>query len=451
MKIIAVCIVFASAGVSAVFKEQFMQPSERQLTHGAFNHNLDNNVNFSPDGRYLVFDCRSEGGIGTNTRLGKVDVRTGVETIFYEQKGSAKGVGAASYLNDREVVAIHALDPGLKYDPTIRGGMIISTDGSGKRRWLDSRNVALPFTPGALRGGTHKHEPDRTGRWIGFTYNDWIMASRNHSDLRNVGVCKRGIKVAVHEDRDGRNFTGESFTVLLTACVENPRPGTDEYRRAEGDCWVGLNGYVDGNGNKRRARAFRGVVAVDEGDKTAFYSDVFIVNVPDDITKPGPTGPLEGTTTDYPKPPAGAVVRRLTRTAEAADGGLRGVSGHLRACGNGKWIAFVGKVRAGSRVISQLFVVSPVTGQVRQLSNIPGGVIGDPRFSPDGKFAACAIPDGSVSTFSAEPKSWGEIRRTIPHNFLPPSNVVVSPDSKLIAFNRELAGLSQVFVVRATP
>src|SRR6185503_16223449 len=205
MRILTTSILLSSVAVALVLREGTLQPHERQITNGAFNHNLDNNVNFSPDGRYLVFDCRAEGGIGTNTRLGRVDIRSGEQTIFYEQKGAARGVGAASYLNDREVIAIHALDSGLKYDPTVRGGMIIPIGGTGKRRWLDSRDIVPPFTPGALRGGTHKHEPDGTGQWIGFTYNDWVMSSRNHSDLRNVGVSKRGIKVEVPKDGEGQN------------------------------------------------------------------------------------------------------------------------------------------------------------------------------------------------------------------------------------------------------
>src|SRR5207244_3120004 len=135
------------------------------------------------------------------------------------------------------------------------------------------------------------------------------------------------------------------------------------------------------SGGHQRARAFRGLVAVEEDGKTAYYSEVFVVDVPEDITVPGPLGPLEGTAMDYPRPPQGTRVRRLTRTAQAADRALRGVSGHLRASGDGRWIAYVGKAERAGAIESQLFVVSPVTGQIRQLSHLPGGVIGDPRAS----------------------------------------------------------------------
>lgn len=425
-----------------------MPSSERQLTFDPLQKDLDNNLNFSPDGNLLVFDCRPAlHSIPENNRLGKVDVRTGEVTVFYTMPPPLQGVGAASFLNDREVIAIHALTSGLKYDFTVRGGMIIAADGSGKARWLDSRDVTPPFTPGALRGGTHKHEPDASGQWIGFTYNDHIMKSQRGSDLRNVGVSWRGRRVPVDRDPDGQNFEGESFSVLLTACVDHPKPGSDEYQRAEGDCWIGREGYPKPTGGYQRARAFRGLVAVEEDGKTALYGEVFVVDVPDDITLPGPLGPLEGTLTDYPKPPRGALVRRLTRTAQNPNRALRGVSGHLRASGDGRWIALLGKRERAGRVEEQVYIVSPTTGEVRLLSSLPGGVTGNPRFSPDSRYVACAAPDGSIYTFSAETGSWGEAVRRTPPNPHPPTNLVISPDSRLIAYNRQIDGVKQIFVV----
>jgi dipeptidyl aminopeptidase/acylaminoacyl peptidase len=419
--------------------------TERPITSGPLQKNLDNNINFSPNGRFLVFDCRDKGGINTNRHLGIVEVATGKTEIFYTQKPPALGVGAASFLNETSVVAIHALLSGLTYDFTVRGGMIIPTDGSGAIRWLDSRNVLPPFTPGALRGGTHKHEPDASGVWIGFTYNDHIMRARG-SDLRQVGVSRRGTTVSVPEDR--ANFAGESFTVLLTECVDNPKPGSDQYRRAEGDCWVGRHGYAGPHG-PIRARAFRGTVLVAEGDATAAYSDVFVVDVPDDITVAGPSGPLEGTERTYPSPPRGARVRRLTRTADHPDKEMRGVSGHLRADGSGRWVAFIGKARLKGEVSAQVFVVSPASGEIRRLSDLPGGVAGDPRFSPNGAFVAVGTPDGSVYAVDATERGWGRAMRVARPNPAPAHNIVIAPDSALIAYNRTLEGVQQVFICDA--
>ncbi|HLK59909.1 MAG TPA: hypothetical protein VKU00_25330, partial [Chthonomonadaceae bacterium] len=100
---------------------------ERQLTTGPLQKDLDNNINFSPDGNYLVFDCRDERGIGGNDRLGKVDLRTGKVTLFYIQP-TVRGVGAASFLTDHDVIAIHALLSDSPYDFTVRGGRILPAE-----------------------------------------------------------------------------------------------------------------------------------------------------------------------------------------------------------------------------------------------------------------------------------------------------------------------------------
>jgi dipeptidyl aminopeptidase/acylaminoacyl peptidase len=420
--------------------------SERQLTAGPLQKDLDANINFSPDGTRLVFDCRGPTGINGNDRLGVVNVETGAVTVFYTQIPPTLGVGAPSFLNDHEVVAIHALE-GHPYDFTVRGGRIIAADGSGNSRWLDSRDITPPFTPGALRGGTHKHEPDASGQWVGFTYNDHIMKFARGSDLRNVGVSRRGHPVPVHADPDGRNFAGESFSVLLTACVDHPQPGTDQYQRAEADCWVGREGYPTPHG-PQRARAFRGLVTPADGG--APISEVFVVDVPDDLTIPGPLGPLEGTETDYPKPPKGALVRRLTHTATARNPALRGVSGHLRADNEGRWIAYIGMAERAGHIAKQIFVVAASTGKVQQVSHLPGGVTDSLRISPDGHYVVGVSPDGSVMAWSTDPHHWGKIlMRTSPSPH-PATNPVISPDSNLIAYNREIEGTAQIFVLPAS-
>lgn len=417
---------------------------ERQITQGPVQKDLDDNINFSPDGRLIAFDCRGKEGINGNNRIGYVDLHASRTVVFYEQAPPVLGVGAVSFISNTEVVCIHALLSGLTYDFTVRGGRILPIAPGGPGRWLDSRDVLPPFTPGALRGGTHKHEPDASGQWIGFTYNDHITRARG-SDLRNVGVSRRGHPVPTPDDPQGRNFSGESFSVLLTTCVDHPRPGTDDYGRAEGDCWVGREGYRDGS-RRRRARAFRGAVVADENGKLVSYGEVFVVDIPDDITVPGPLGPLQGTETRYPAPPLGTRVRRLTRTAENPNRALRGVSGHLRASGDGRWIAFVGKAREGADTVDQVFAVSPETGEVRQLSHVRGGVVGSPRFSPDSSYVAAAGSDGTLTVWSARERDWGRETRLVAPAGPPPENLVISPNSRIIAYNRTLDGVKQIFV-----
>lgn len=413
---------------------------ERRLTHGSVNCDLDNNLNFSPDGRRLLVDCRDSGGINTNRRLATVDVETGKLEIIYEQAPGALGVGAASWIGEGEIVAIHALLSGETYDFTVRGGRIIAADGSGTGRWLDSRNVRPPFAPGALRGGTHKHEPDASGEWVGFTYNDHVMKARG-SDLRNLGVSRRGITVPVAATPGA--FTGESFSVLLTAAVDHPRPGTDQFSRAEGDCWVRpVQGDIGG------LRAFRGLVTPGSGGPPV--ADVFVVSVPPDIMQPGPLGPLQGASDQYPSPPRGAEVRRLTYTAHEAESAMRGVTGHLRSPADGRWVAFIAPVKAGGSSERQVHAVSPHTGRVEVISATPGGVVGDPRYSPDGRVIIACKADGSVWAFGAPGAAQGAGSLCAPPGVAPAVNVVVSPDSTLIAYNRDIDGVRQVFVAPIT-
>jgi Tol biopolymer transport system component len=46
-------------------KSSAYHPAIVQLTSGNYNHDLDNNDNFSPDGKWLVYDTRTAiGGTG---------------------------------------------------------------------------------------------------------------------------------------------------------------------------------------------------------------------------------------------------------------------------------------------------------------------------------------------------------------------------------------------------
>ncbi len=418
---------------------------ERQLTIGPLPKNLDNNLNFSPDGSKLIVDCRpTVAGLPDSKQLAIIDVHSSETQIVYTLPAGQRGIGAPSFLGANELVAIHPLTSGLTYEQTVRGGRIIAADGSGKSCWLDSRDVIAPFTPGALRGGTHKHEPDATGEWIGFTYNDHIMKYKGGSDLRNVGVSKHGTRVEVEADPKGQNFTGESFTVLLTACVDHPKPGSDQFQRAEGDCWIGGNGFANKHGEQRRARAFRGLVTPKDGEPVY---DVFLVNVPNDITRPGPLGALQGTDKDYPKPPDGTTVQRLTHTAHGGQSALRGVTGQLRCSFSGSWIAYFGWTIRDGALELQVFVVSPITAEVRQVSKVEGGLSPYLRFAPDGSYIAAAGKSGAIWRWSALEPDFGKAEQLTPRSPLPARDLVISPDSKLIAYNRDVDGVTQVFVV----
>ena len=128
-------------------------------------------------------------------------------------------------------------------------------------------------------------------------------------------------------DDHPRNHDGEYFSVLVTRTVANPKPGSDEIKKAFEESWVGIN---------HNALAFQGHV-VTVNNKT--ISEVFIVELPDDLTQPG-DGPLAGTETRMPCPPKGCVQRRLTLTAERKFPGIQGPRHWLRSSPDGSRIAF---------------------------------------------------------------------------------------------------------------
>ena len=183
--------------------------TEHQITTDAYNHDLDNNDNFSPDDQWLVYDTRNEEtGIGANGKIEKVNVATGEKITLYELKQNTlygPGVGAVSYSHtENEVVFIHGLlncSSDAPYEQWRRTGAIINDSDLGNPNiYVDARDVSFPFTQGALRGGTHRHEFSGDGQWIGFTYNDALMKKLADStgvnyNLRTIGVSKKGQKV----------------------------------------------------------------------------------------------------------------------------------------------------------------------------------------------------------------------------------------------------------------
>lgn len=51
-------------------------------------------------------------------------------------------------------------------------------------------DITAPYTPGALRGGSHVHVYSPNGQFVSFTYNDHVLHERDPAlDLRNVGVA----------------------------------------------------------------------------------------------------------------------------------------------------------------------------------------------------------------------------------------------------------------------
>jgi hypothetical protein len=403
-------------------------PVEKQLTTARHGHVLTNTAVWSPDGKWIVYDVRSDpaGSIFDGDRIEQVNVETGEVQVLYRSQHDAN-CGVATYHPATNAVAFilgpESPTPDWHYGPNRRQGVILQ---NGTRTNLDARDLTAPFTPGALRGGTHVHvfSPD-AGR-VSFTYNDYIV----DADQRNVGVSVIGRPVRVQKDHP-RNHDGEAFSVLVTRTTAHPRPGSDEIRRAIEDSWVGTDG---------RAIAFQGEAITASGEA---ISEVFIVNLPEDLTIPG-DAPLEGTTTQLPAPPKGTTQRRLTFTANRKHPGLSAPRHWLRSSPDGSRIAFLMKDDAG---VAQIWTISPVGGQMTQLTHNPTSIASAFTWSPDGRSIAHAL-DASVAITDV---ATGAMHRLTPKekgDRAPrPEACVFSPDSAQIAYVKTIDGFNQIFVV----
>ncbi len=426
-----------------------MSAAERQLTHAPHGHMLTNVNGWSPDSRWIVYDVRAADSVFDGTRIEQVNVETGELQRLYEAKhGAACGV-ATYHPREWRVVFIHGPEhplPDWSYGASRRRGAIVDVRMPGESRPLDAMNYAPPFTPGALRGGSHVHVFSPDGQQVSFTYEDEVLArlgpagegSRYDLNQRNIGVAtlaEGGVRVPRTHPR---NHDGDYFSVVVTRTVNAPRPGSDEISRAYEEGWVT-------GGPRRRALAFLGDVVAPNGRP---HAEVFIVELPRNLTAPG-EAPLEGTRTTRPAPPRGTVQRRLTFTSDRKFPGVAATPRHwLRASPDGALIAFLMKDEEG---IVQLWTVSPVEGVMRQLTRNAADIASAFTWSPDAR-AIAHLMEGSVCVTEI---ATGETRRLTERRVgveAPlPYACVFSPDGAQIAFTRQVAAggaaFAQIFVV----
>lgn len=406
--------------------------AEIQLTNDPWNHSLDNNDNFSPDDQWLVYDTRTdEGGIRMGRTIDKVHVDSKEIVTIYRAPSptdSGPGIAAASYHpHTNSVVFIHGLlnhTPDRPYDLWRRFGMLIHEDKPSEPLITDARDVQAPFTVGALRGGTHRHEFSGDGQWIGFTYNDALMADRGEKfNLRTIGVTRLDDAVTIDGTVDGANFSGIGRSALVVRVTPEPRPGSDEISRAAWDSWIGTHGYLRPNGRRQRARAFLGTVYSLDGRD---IPELFVVDIPDDITQEGPAGLLEGTLKEMPMPPVGARQRRLTNTTDRKHPGF---SGNVRSSPDGSMLACLQKDDDG---VDQLILASPLDGSYRVLTSFDTSVQTDARWHPQGNHVVFGC-DNAIVVVNVKT---GQVRRLTERTAEPPFALVWSRNGKSIAWNR---------------
>ncbi len=427
---------------------------ETQITRGPGGRILTNTGVWSPDGEWLVYDTRRVDFDGDTIEM--VNVRTGeVRELYHAKNGAHCGV-VTFHPHENRVVFILGPEnpsPDWQYGMYHRQGVIVATDREAAGALavnLDARDLTPPFTPGALRGGSHVHVWDAAGKWVSFTYEDHLLAQFKEAtpeqdiNLRNVGVSAPVRAVQVSKDHP-RNHDGAYFTVLVTRTTAHPKPGSDEIKKAFEEGWVGTNGYVRGEGTRQRhALAFQGEIVTPTGETIA---EVFVADLPDDLTQAG-DGPLAGTETRMPFPPKGCVQRRLTSTTERRFPGIQGPRHWLRSSPDGARIAFLMKDDAG---IVQLWVVSPNGGPLRQVTRNPWSIASTFTWSPDGRQVAHVMDNSVCVTDVASGKTHRLTPRADDATAPRAEACVFSPDGKRLAYLRPVAESgrlsNQIFVV----
>ncbi len=429
-----------------------MNFKETQLTFDESGHNIHNYQVFSPDDQWIVYDVRNQDSLITSTgsiRMVNV-VSTEIKEIYttFNQSAYGPGVGAASFSpKEDKVIFIHGIRNATEKNPysfARRTGVAIDLKHPLQPIFMDARDVFNPFTPGALRGGTHAHSWSADGKWISFTYNDFIMDQLSKrdahvKDLRTIGVMVPLKKVRVAEDTSFENNDGEMFSVVVAKVTETPAPGTDEIDRAFDECWIGEKGYKKSNGEwQERAIAFQGNIVTASG---RVKTECFIADVPADVSKAQSGAPLEGTETTRPNVPLGATQRRITYT----ENGMEGPRHWLRTTSDGSLIAFLMKDKEG---IVQIFGVSPNGGNVKQLTFNKFPVEGQFNFSPDDKYLAYPADNNIMITDLIT----GKVKRITKDSDKPVGGVVWSNNGKMLAYNRyvqsENGSFIQIFLLK---
>lgn len=427
---------------------------ERQITDAPYGHILTNVGVWSPDGRWIAYDVRSDaaGEKFDGSRIEAVNVETCEIRVLYESRHGAH-CGVVTFHPKRwQVVFIHGPEnptPEWSYGPYHRHGALVDWDRPGVATTLDARDLIPPFTAGALRGGSHVHVFNAEGDRVSFTYEDHVLATAVRapgveSNQRNVGVSVIGKPVTVRTGHP-RNHDGAAFTVLVTRTVENPAPGSDEIQKAFEEGWIGTQGYRRQDGTwQRHALAFLGHVRGRGGE---VHAEVFVVDLPDDLSVAGDV-PLQGTERLRPGIPKGVAQRRLTRTGDRKFPGVQGPRHWLRTSPDGSQIAFLMKDDAG---VAQLWTVSPNGGEPRQVTRGGDGVTSAFTWSPDGTRVA-HVMGGAISVTRVEDGRTERLTVGVDGEDAPrPEACVFSPAGDQIAYVRRPADgngrrFNQIFV-----
>lgn len=416
----------------------------KQLTTGAYGHTLNAAQVFSPDGAWIYYDTRNDDThIGRTGYVEKVHIQTGEVVRLYAAPGQTEygpGVGAVAcnpvtgaLVFIHGLVNCNALQP---YGMTRRFGALYTDATSGVVRHAEGRLLDGPFVPGALRGGTHAHTWSGDGAWISFTYNDRLMEALEQAgavgikDLRTIGVM---VPQPVTVPTEGaEQFGGDYFAVVTAAVTENPEPGSDAIDKAFDECWVGQDGYLRADGSRqKRAVVFQGNVRVATGETV---TEVFVADMPENVTEAMPGLPLAGTLTSRPNVPKGVQQRRLTYTTANRYAGLQGPRYRLRTSPDGREVYFLMRDDGG---IVQLYAVLVTGGDIRKLTSLTDSIQTQFNVSPDGTMLAFSAGNRiwTVPTDGGEAVALSEAFDEAPVN-----GVLWSPAGDALVYNQYVRG-----------
>lgn len=401
----------------------------KQVTFTSRNHQLTNTQTWTPDSQWLVFDVRPSGASFTGDTIERVNIHTAETEVLYRGTDGAHVGVVTVHPKEARYVFIHGPeqpDAQWQYDFHHRRGVVTF---EGETHNLDAMDITAPYTPGALRGGSHVHVFSPNGEAVSFTYNDHVLHERDPAlDLRNVGVAVPYGPV-VPQGGHRREYGGTHWSVLISTTTPTPKAGSDEINRAYEEGWIG-NSQL----------AFIGDTLSLSGEKVP---ELFIVDLPQDEASWKRVGdePLCGTASTLPAPPAGVVQRRLTFTHDRAFPGLATVPRHwVRANAAGDSIAFLMRDEAGC---VQLWLIAPDGSGLRQLTHA-SGIQSAFNWHPSGAWLGVVV-ENRIALCSAQS---GELRFLTADHENPPSAdaVVFSPDGKYIAWMQETHGYRQLWV-----
>jgi Tol biopolymer transport system component len=171
-------------------------------------------------------------------------------------------------------------------------------------------------------------------------------------------------------------------------------------------------------------RAFIGEVRAENG--VDYDTALFVADIPDDVDI---TTAFSGDNNEYPLPPAGIAIRRLTHSGWA--GGI------VRGSFDGKRVAYFSKDKKG---VKQVFVIDAIgsdlsedkTKQPRQLTNFKSDASAV-RWHPSNNWVF-SINNGNITVTNAKPGDDFGKTVMLTNDNKDRGELVVSPDGNLLAY-----------------